>query len=77
MVVFDNSLREVKLQKNRGYKLTKTFKVRFGEYAFVASNESKMELIHLTILKKFIKKIIKQNKKRKDKDKKVLKNYKI
>lgn len=55
MVVFDTSLNNIKVQKNRSYKISKKPKLLVGEYGFVASNESKMELIHLTFLKKCLR----------------------
>lgn len=55
LVVFDTSLNNIKVQKNRGYQISKKPKLLVGDYGFVASNESKMELIHLTFLKKCLK----------------------
>lgn len=69
MVVFDSSLHEVRVQKNRGFKFAKIVKIKFGEYALVSSNESKMELIQLTLIKRLLKKLIKKRKKIKSKGK--------
>jgi hypothetical protein len=62
VVVFDTSLREIKIQKKRGFKLSKGVKLNYGEYAIVSANESKMELIQFTILKRMIKKLVKKKK---------------
>jgi len=69
LVVFDSSLHEIRVQKNRGFKLSKTVKIRFGEYALVSTNESKMELIQLTFIKRLLKKLLKKRKKIKSKGK--------
>lgn len=69
MVVFDTSLREIKIQKRRGFKFSKNIKINYGEYAIVSTNESKMELIQFTSLKRMIKKLIKRRKKIKSKGK--------
>jgi len=69
LVVFDSSLHEIRVQKNRGFKFSKTLKIRFGEYALVSTNESKMELIQLTFVKRLLKKLIKKRKKIKSKGK--------
>jgi ribosomal protein L16/L10AE len=67
MVVFDTSLREIKIQKRRGLKLSKSIKLNYGEYAIISANESKMELIQFTLLKRMIKKLVKKRKKIKSK----------
>jgi ribosomal protein L16/L10AE len=81
MVVFDTSLREIKIHKNRGSKAIKKVSFKFGEYALITSNESKLELIQFALLKRLLKKLIKKKKnKKKNKDgenKMFLKNYKI
>lgn len=86
MVVFDTSLREIKIHKRRNHKFSKNIKINFGEYALVSANESKMELIQFTFLKRTLKKLIKRKKKVKSKGKKSTqggdaksktKNYKI
>jgi hypothetical protein len=74
LVVFDTSLTNIKVQKNRGYKFSKTTKLLLGEYAFAASNESRMELIHMTFLKKCLKIF---NVKKKTNNKNNIKNFKI
>lgn len=77
LVVYDTSLRELKIQKHRSFKKTKKVELKFGEYAFVAANESRMELIHFTFFKRYLKKLIKKKKKNKNQEKEILKNYKI
>lgn len=74
MVVFDTSLTNIKIQKNRSYKFSKKTILLVGEYGFVASNESRMELIHITFLKKCLKFL---NVKKKTNNKNNLKNFKI
>lgn len=69
LVVFDSSLHEVRVQKNRGYRFSKSVKIQFGEYAMIAANESKMELIQLTLIKRLLKKLLKKRKKIKSKGK--------
>jgi hypothetical protein len=69
MVVFDTSLREIKVQKRRGFKFSKNVKVNYGEYAIIAANESKIELIQFTIFKRMVKKLVKKRKKIKSKGK--------
>lgn len=69
MVVFDTSLREIKIHKRRGHKLSKNVKINYGEYAIVSTNESKIELIQFTIFKRMIKKLVKKRKKIKSKGK--------
>ena len=69
LVVFDRSLHEIRVQKNRGFKFAKVVKIRFGEYALVSTNESKMELIQLTLIKRLLKKLLKKRKKIKSKGK--------
>jgi hypothetical protein len=78
MVVFDTSLREIKIHKNRGIKSIKKINFSFGEYALITSNESKLELVQFATLKRYLKKIIKKKKnKSKNKDKISIKNYKV
>ncbi len=69
MVVFDSSLHEVRIFKNRGYKIPKTINLKFGEFAFVSGNESKMELIQFSYIKRFLKKLLKKRRKIKSKGK--------
>jgi len=57
MVVFDTSLQNIKVQKNRFSKTPKTPTLKFGNYGFLIKNESKIELIHITFLKKCLKKL--------------------
>jgi ribosomal protein L16/L10AE len=74
LVVFDTSLINIKVQKNRGFKISKKVSLVFGEFGFVASNEARMELIHFTFLKKCLKKL---NLKKKKEKKNSFKNFKI
>jgi hypothetical protein len=60
MVVFTKSLNETKIQKHRINFISKNTTFQFGEYAFAPAIESKMELVHLTNLKKIIKKVVKR-----------------
>jgi hypothetical protein len=75
LVVFDTSLREIKIHKRRGFKFSKPVKINYGEYAIVAASESKIELIQLTSFKRMMKKLIK--KKRKIKSKGKIKSSKV
>ncbi len=70
MVVFNKNINEVKIQKHRTYFVSKEVKFKFGEYAFVASKEAKIELNQLTFLKKVIKKVVKRKRKKKNRKKK-------
>jgi hypothetical protein len=69
VVVFDTSLREIKIHKRRGFKFSKEIRVNYGEYALVSANESKIELIQFTILKRMVKKLVKKRKRLKSKGK--------
>jgi ribosomal protein L16/L10AE len=70
MVVFNKNINEVKIQKHRTYLISKEIKFKFGEYAFVSSKETKIELNQLTFLKKIIKKVVKRKRKKKNRKKK-------
>ena len=74
MAVFDTSLTNIKFHKQRTFSFSKKPKLIAGEYGIIASNESKMELIHLTFLKKCLKVF---NIKKKSNNKNSIKNLKI
>lgn len=80
MVVFDKSLVDIKIHKNRKFKGNKNVLLKFGEFAFVNMKESKIELIQLSFIKKFFKKLINNKKKKSQKrnnNNLISKNYKI
>ena len=52
----------LKMQKNRFFRNPKTPKIVFGDSALISKNEGRIELIHLTLLKKIIKTFIKKKK---------------
>ena len=51
------NLNEMKLQKNRFSKNSKFKKLNYGNVGFLVKKEGRLELIHLFILKKLIKKL--------------------
>lgn len=59
--IFEN---EKKVQKNRFNRLPKKFKLTYGDAAFYTRNEGRIELIHLALLKKRIKKLLKKREKK-------------
>lgn len=60
MVVLKNSIH--KMQKNRFFKKPKKIEIKFGDAALTVLNEGRIELIHLSVLKKIIKKFITKKK---------------
>lgn len=50
------------MQKNRFFKKPNKIKLNFGEFAFFTSREGRIELIHLSILKKNMKNFVKKKK---------------
>jgi ribosomal protein L16/L10AE len=64
LVVFDTSLQNISVQKNRSFKNSKIIKLNYGEFGIIAINERKMEIIQFCILKKVLKKL--KSKKMKD-----------
>jgi ribosomal protein L16/L10AE len=57
---------EIKMQKNRFHKNPKKIKLTFGEFGFLSTNEGRIELIQLSILKKNMKIFVKKKKSRID-----------
>lgn len=55
-------LNEMKLQKNRFGKNPKFKNLNYGDVGFLVSREGRLELIHLFMLKKLVKKLIKVRK---------------
>lgn len=74
MAFFDTSLTNIKFHKRRTFSVSKKPRLIVGEYGIAVSNESKMELIHLTFLKKCLKVF---NVKKKSNNKNSIKNLKI
>jgi hypothetical protein len=70
MVVFNKNINEIKIQKHRVFFVSKEIKFKFGEYAFVAQKELKIELNQLTFLRKVIKKVVKKARKKKNRKRK-------
>jgi large subunit ribosomal protein L16 len=54
------------VQKNRFHKNPKKIKLTFGEFGFLSTNEGRIELIQLSILKKNMKIFVKKKKSRID-----------
>jgi ribosomal protein L16/L10AE len=50
------------MQKNRFFKKPNKIKLSFGEFGFFTSKEGRIELIHLSILKKNMKNFVKKKK---------------
>ena len=50
------------MQKNRFFKKPNKIKLNFGEFGFFTSREGRIELIHLSILKKNMKNFVKKKK---------------
>jgi hypothetical protein len=66
LVVFDKSLVNIKVQKNRSFKKnTKDIKIKFGEFAFITLNEIKIEPIHFRFLRRSLKRLLKRKRKKK------------
>lgn len=64
MVSFKNKdFKEQKLQKNRFFNKPKTIKFTFGDCAIINLKEGRLELIQLTKIKKFLKKLVTKRKK--------------
>ena len=55
-----------KMQKNRFFKNPKKIKLNYGDSGLIVTREGRIELIHLTIMKKFIKNFVKKKKNESD-----------
>ncbi len=77
MVVFKKNLVDIKVQKNRRFLKSLQNKIKFGDYALLALKETKIEMVQLSYIKKFFKKLIKRKKKDKNSKNFLQKNYKI
>lgn len=62
MVVFQTNTKECKLQKNRFFKKPKKLKFSFGDCVIINLKEGRLELIQLSKIKKFLKKLIHKKK---------------
>jgi hypothetical protein len=60
MVINNNILKN--MQKNRFYSNPKKRFNKFGDFGIAAKNEGRLELIHISMLKKKIKPLIKKKK---------------
>jgi len=60
MVVLKSDIH--KMQKNRFFKKPKKIEIKFGDAALTTINEGRIELIHLSVIKKIIKKFITKKK---------------
>lgn len=80
MVVFSKSLVDVKIQKKRKFLKNSNFRIKFGDYAFLNLKETKIELVQLSYIKKFFKKLMRKKRKKNTittNKNTIKKNYKI